>query len=71
MRSAGLIGIGLVELGATAYVSYLALPEHERQRVRMLVLRVGATTAGAIAEKFGRIGLRLELAYTKETIANG
>lgn len=71
MKTLGLIGIGLAECATAAYVSYLTLPEHERQYVRMRAFYLGGSVARAVASHAGQLAIRLEHAYWREVSPHG
>jgi hypothetical protein len=66
-----LITIGLAECATAAYVSYLTLPEHERQYVRLRAFYLGGAVARTVASQAGRIAIRMEHAYWQEVSPHG
>lgn len=61
----------LAEVGVYLTVGYLALPGHERQRLRMSVLQLTGSVARTVAYRSGRLAIKMESTYAKEVASNG
>lgn len=57
---------GMLEASAYLAAAYIALPEHERQRLRMAAYRGAKEVSWQIAERFGWLALKMEAAYDRE-----